>query len=50
LVREGLVADLIVVDGDPVQDSDALRRLRLVMHEGVLHPLPQAVRSAAAVS
>ncbi len=49
-VREGLVADLIVVDGDPVQDSDALRRLRLVMHEGVLHPLPQAVRSAAAVS
>lgn len=41
-VREGLAADLIVVDGDPVQDLGALRRLKLVMHNGTLHPLPQA--------
>ena len=42
-VREGLSADLLVVDGDPLRDISVLRdperRLRLVMKQGVIHAL-----------
>jgi len=33
-VREGLLADLIAVEGNPLQDLSAVRRVRLVMRGG----------------
>ncbi|MFC4950444.1 amidohydrolase family protein [Pseudonocardia sp. GCM10023141] len=42
-LRAGFAADLIVVDGDPVADLDALSRIELVMAQGRLHrpaPIP----------
>jgi imidazolonepropionase-like amidohydrolase len=32
----GRIADVLVVDGDPLSDLDALRRVRLVVHDGVI--------------
>jgi imidazolonepropionase-like amidohydrolase len=39
LVEEGYVADLVLVDGDPLEDVRAFRRLRRVVAEGVQHEI-----------
>ncbi len=43
-LRPGLAADVLVVDGDPLADLDALTRIELVVARGRLHgPPPRSV-------
>jgi imidazolonepropionase-like amidohydrolase len=36
ILAAGRVADVLVVDGDPLSDLTALTRVRLVVHDGVI--------------
>ena len=36
-VKEGYLADLIAVDGDPLSDLDVLKNVPFVMKDGVVH-------------
>ncbi len=36
-IREGLLADMIAVDGNPVEDISAIRKIRLVMKAGKIY-------------
>jgi imidazolonepropionase-like amidohydrolase len=49
-VREGLIADLVAVEGDPSSDISAVRRVRLVMRGGRIFLGPESGMPSASFS
>ena len=47
-ITPGKLADLIVLDGDPTQDISAIRRIALVMKEGVVY-YPEEIHAATGI-
>jgi len=50
VIRPGALADLLLVDGDPLTDIDLLQdrsRLLAIMKDGVFHKAPPALRASA---
>jgi hypothetical protein len=47
-IAPGKLADLIVLDGDPTQDITAIRRIVLVMKEGVVY-YPEEIHAATGI-
>jgi len=50
LVREGYLADLLLIDGDPTEDVSILQdtsRITMIMQAGRMHKSPVAERIAA---
>ena len=53
LVKEGYLADLILVDGDPVKDIAVLQdagRLSAIMKDGAFHKAPSGAPAAGSVA
>src|SRR5262249_27388905 len=46
-LEKGKVADLLVVDADPTRDVANLRKIRLVVRGGVVHPIGQLHEAAS---
>jgi imidazolonepropionase-like amidohydrolase len=48
-IAVGLQADIIALDGDPLKDITAVRRVVFVMKSGVVYNEPRALRAGSAV-
>ncbi len=47
-ITPGKLADLILLEGDPIKDISAIRRINLVMKEGVVY-YPAEIQNATGI-